>query len=499
MVSQPAGSGIERATARLRGALSRHLGIDRRALAAFRIALGAVLLADLSLRSRSIVAFYTDAGVLPRSTLAEAYPIVGRVSLHALSGGVALQVGLFAIAGLAALSLLAGHRTRFATAVSLVLLASLDARNPIVLNAGDAVLLQLLFWSLFLPLGARWSLDAAGTAPGRERVASVATAALLLQVVVVYVVNAAHKFRGDRWLEGTAVEYVFNLDHLTVWLGNVLVDVPWLLSAATVGWLAMLVLSPLLVGLRGRPRAVLAALFAAAHLGMALTMQIGVFPLVSIAALLPFLPASVWDAVEARVARPLDRRLSGALPARRSPIPRLAPRLAPSPVVRRWTTRVATAVVTLGLVLVLGYNAATVATGTVDLGADSGLEIGEPRWRMFAPSPPVTAGWYVVRGDRPSGEAVDPFRGGPVRWDRPPDMADTYPTHRWQKYLTEVRWRGEPRLVRSLAGHLCRRGADRGVASVDIYFVAEVTNLDGPEQTEPRRLGRFDCSRLSRT
>ncbi|TKX52003.1 HTTM domain-containing protein, partial [Halorubrum sp. SS7] len=51
---------------RLSAAVAARVSVDPRALAAFRIGLGALLIADLLLRSRSLTAFYTDYGVLPR-------------------------------------------------------------------------------------------------------------------------------------------------------------------------------------------------------------------------------------------------------------------------------------------------------------------------------------------------------------------------------------------------------------------------------------------------
>jgi hypothetical protein len=67
---------------------------------------------------------------------------------------------LFAIAALVAIALLVGYRTRLAT-VLLALLASLQARNPTLIQGGDNLLLLLLFWGMFLPLGARFAIDAA--------------------------------------------------------------------------------------------------------------------------------------------------------------------------------------------------------------------------------------------------------------------------------------------------------------------------------------------------
>ena len=62
---------------RMRAAVGRRLSVDRRSLVALRVSVGLLLLADLLLRSRSLVFFYTDAGVLPRSVLFSRFPFPG--------------------------------------------------------------------------------------------------------------------------------------------------------------------------------------------------------------------------------------------------------------------------------------------------------------------------------------------------------------------------------------------------------------------------------------
>ena len=145
---------------RVRGAVTRRFRIDTWTLAFFRICLGTLLLADLLFRARNLVVFYTDRGVLSIEALAELYPGYQFLSVHALSGAIWFQILLFLLAAIAAIAVLVGYRTRLATALSLVMLVSLQARNPMVLNAGDPLLRRLLFWSVFLPLGASWSVDA---------------------------------------------------------------------------------------------------------------------------------------------------------------------------------------------------------------------------------------------------------------------------------------------------------------------------------------------------
>jgi len=137
------------------------VGIDLRSLALLRITAAVFLLIDLADRARLLITNYTDAGAHPRA-VALTYYQYGLPSLHLMAGSARVQLALFVLAGIAAALLAVGWRTWIATFVSWYLLGSLHARNELVLDGGDYVLRHLLFWSLFLPLGARWSLDARG-------------------------------------------------------------------------------------------------------------------------------------------------------------------------------------------------------------------------------------------------------------------------------------------------------------------------------------------------
>jgi len=499
------GGGPEGRLARIRAtgasALARRVAVDRRALAALRISLGLLLLADLLLRSRALVAHYTDSGVMPRTALREVYGPLADISLHALSGGVVLQVALFALAGLAALALAAGYRTRLAAVVSWLLLVSLHARNPMLLNAGDSLLRRLLFWGLFLPLGSVRSLDALARDEERESsvgstVASVATAALLVQVVLVYAVNAVIKVRGEAWVSGTAVRYVFGIDHLTVLLGDVLAGHPAVLTPLAHLWLALLVASPLLLLLTGWPRALLAGAFAAGHLGMALTLRLGPFPFVSMAALLPFLPPRLWDVAE--------RRLAGLVaPDARTRARRVARRLAPwlprGPTlpneVRAPCRRVVTVVVAVLLVTVLVWNAVSVDLAPAPPEVEAASE--EYRWDMFAPEPRRVGGWYVAPATTVAGDRVDAWNGGAVSWVPPADATTTFPTHRWLVYLLDLQRPGGVPLRDEFGAYLCDRWAtrhDSRLQNVSVVYVERPVRFEGPSETRRADLGTYGCS-----
>ena len=229
--------------------------IDVRSLGALRVALGVLLLVDLAGRAPDLAAHYTDQGVFSRAALIAdeaAQPASGRAawSVHLLAGDVWTQIALFLFAGWFAGWLLIGYRTRLATVACYVLTVSLQNRNPLVTDAGDIVLKCLLFWSMFLPLGAAASVDrrlaprGEGDVPPR-RFASLATAALLLQVAMIYWCTAAEKHSEIWHPRYTALFYTFSIDIFATPLGHGLLRYPDLLrwltaSAYLLEWLGPL-------------------------------------------------------------------------------------------------------------------------------------------------------------------------------------------------------------------------------------------------------------------
>lgn len=278
--------------------------VDLRALAAMRIALGAILVLDLVNRARFLPAHYGDQGIVPPASLAgspEAWPF----SLHLLSGALPWQALLFLLAGAFAVMLLLGWKTRVAAVASFLLLMSLHGANPYLLHGADAELRLLLFFAMFVPLGARWSLDARKHAPDGTDVASTGSAALLLQVGFLYLFAALQK-TGAEWHDGTAVWYALSAEHYGRAFAAPLLAHPELLAALSSGILALQLASfPLLFSPWKRlvTRTLAASLLILMQLGFLVFLKLGFFPLISISALLPFLPPRFWNFLEARVLR----------------------------------------------------------------------------------------------------------------------------------------------------------------------------------------------------
>ena len=189
--------------------------IDLRSLALFRIGLACLLLANLAYCAVDLEAWFTDFGVLPRIELQRlTEPGALQLSLHTWSGGAALQVALFLLSAATAVALGLGFHTRSATLASWLLLVSLQNRNPLILTGGDELLRLMLLWSSFLPLGAVASLDARRTpAPlSQWSVVSVAGAALLLQIALLYPISALFKLREPAWQSLEALRLALSVD-----------------------------------------------------------------------------------------------------------------------------------------------------------------------------------------------------------------------------------------------------------------------------------------------
>lgn len=282
--------------------------VDLRGLAALRVLLGLVLLVELGLRLGDLGAFYTDAGLLPRVTLIETIDI-GRVSLLLASGSAWWSGALVVLAWLAAAAFALGWHTRAATLALFVLLASIQSRNPLILIGGDILIMALLLWSLFLPMAARFSADAAlakQPPPLSNRHRSPAALALLVQVVSVYFFSAVLKHGDAWWPDGTAVYYALELERYATALGRWLQGFPSITQALTYFVYFLEWGVPLLVFAPIATRAFRLAAFALLmlmHLGFLLCLELGHFPWVSFAALMALTTPTLWDSLRHRLDR----------------------------------------------------------------------------------------------------------------------------------------------------------------------------------------------------
>lgn len=283
------------------------LSIDLRSLAAFRISIALVLICDLIVRARDLQAHYTDFGVLPRAALLDLFLHPWLWSVHLMSGALWWQALLFVIHGVFLLMLLVGYRTRLATIVSWFLLVSLHSRNPMVLQGGDVLLRMLFFWAMWLPLGARYSVDSAMSdqAPVEQKnFFSMASIAILVQVALVYVFSVIHKDEQNWWHDATAIYYAFSIDPFAEPLARQILKFPQLMKLLSRSVYLLQAVGPWALFFpfwNGLVRTIVVFLFLGFHLSMTQLLAIGPFPWISSASMLVFLPGWFWDKVFTRL------------------------------------------------------------------------------------------------------------------------------------------------------------------------------------------------------
>ncbi len=274
--------------------------LDYRSLALLRIGIGLVLIFDIIQRLADLRAFYSDAGVLPRSELLRLWENKWWISAHLMSGLTAFEALLFAVAAVFAIMLLLGYRTRFAMIASWMLLVSLHVRNPLVLQGGDVVLRVVMFWMMFLPLNKAWSLDRLFNRTAQPKETSfvgIASVAYILQICILYFFTGILK-SGDAWHNGTAVYYALNVDQLITPVGALLKDFPRTMSALTYAtWYievygSLLFFSPVATSFF---RMLGIILFACLQIGFNASMRLGLFGMIAIVITLGLLPSTFWD------------------------------------------------------------------------------------------------------------------------------------------------------------------------------------------------------------
>lgn len=284
-------------------------GLDLRSLAAFRIAAAICIIGDLRVRSSDLFAHYTDGGILPRNILIEFFSGQWVFSFHLANGSIQFQTILFILAAVFAVMMLIGYRTKTAVFFSWLLLLSVHNRNPMVLQGGDVLFRMILFWSLFLPLGARYSVDYAlksNSLPEKTQILSFATLGYLIQICVLYWGTFAIKMTGYSktawWDEGMAVHNALSVDQFTLPLGYYLLGFPLVLKALNYAVIIFEAAGPFFLFMpffTAFFRTAGVFFFLSMHIGIALCMLIGPFTWIGAISAIPFLPGAFWDKLAA--------------------------------------------------------------------------------------------------------------------------------------------------------------------------------------------------------
>jgi hypothetical protein len=304
---------------------------DPRSLGLFRVALGVLLFVDVARRWPDVEAHYANTGWLTNH-----FMLFRPMSDHLFSIYLACSTPgevktLMAFHLLVCVLLAVGWHTRIMHVLAALLLVSINSRNIMLENGGWVVLTLLTVWSMFLPLGRRFSIDAVRASlrarrettpaalndhedPPRDTtpVVSFAVAALILQWIVIYYFNVVHK-TGREWHDGTAVYYFFQQDRMVTafgaWLRELLpvgaFKVMTFSALAMESSIAILLASPFRTPLF---RMIAWGLCCALHLSIDAVVQLGPFSWAMVTMFWALIPTEAWEKLGPKLAAHYPRR-----------------------------------------------------------------------------------------------------------------------------------------------------------------------------------------------
>lgn len=288
-------------------------------IALFRILFGAMLLLNWAFLAPDVRAWFGERGSL---TAATALSLTGPGRLDAfrlLPGSDGWTLAVFGALGLTSATLAAGFMTRTSAAVVFVGLASINHRNPVILNSADSLLRVLTFLLIFAPSGKAWSVDRwralrRGDAPPEPQPeAPWAQRLIQIQVAILYLSTAWWKLLGNAWRDGTAVYYMSRLVEFERFSVPLLFDDMRFIRVITWGSLATELAIGTLVWFPWFRYPVLLA-GALLHLGVEFTMNIPVFQWLMLACLTTFIPPVDVAAAARRLRARLTAPRAGSFP-----------------------------------------------------------------------------------------------------------------------------------------------------------------------------------------
>jgi len=394
-------------------------------VALFRIVFGILTVNWFWQLLPNLTPFFSDEGMLPRASQVTFF---GAQFTALNAAGETWQVAIFWAAALIAAGCLAvGFHTRTAAIVTFIALASFSLRDPLIGDASDQVFRVSAFWLCFTASGDRYSVDAwLRTRRGDPPTGlgwALPIRLLELQFAWIYLATGLEKMGGGLWRDGLAVFYSLQLEHTFArpWAAPLGRNVDLARIATELTLAVELAFLPLafLPYLRRAGRLVALVSAAGLHLSILAFMNVGNFPLVMLAGLIPFLPPVWVHAFAAKI----------RLPARGATGGGFAPRVG-------WPRRAGG--IALALVALTIFSTALPAYAAVSRpsGVDRVLQYADltQKWNMFAPDPPTADGWMHIPALLANGTRVDLVTGGP------PSDAPRYADPLYSRWTKVTEW-----------------------------------------------------------
>ncbi|MBI2720559.1 MAG: HTTM domain-containing protein [Bacteroidetes bacterium] len=449
--------------------LKQYYTLDLRALALMRIGVALIVMCDLLIRAGDLTAHYTDKGLWPTDLIHTFGWKAGYWSLHELSGSFLWTLILFVIHFVFALALLVGYKTRIATLVVWLLYISLHNRNLFVLQAGDDLLRLLLFWGLFLPWQAHYSIDAKqGIAKPVQH--HLGTCGYLLLIASVYFFTVNLKDSSEWRSEGSAIYYALSLDQLRLpGAGDWLYAHPLLMKCCTHFLFYAECAIPFLIlfpSKNGYLRGIAFCLIFFIHSCIGLTLYVGLFFIINIVSAIGMMPPMVMDKIESKITL-LKRNSASNFTINQNSS-------------KYNFTYLKNAAAIVALVFCLIINLSSLKWFNYTLQNELLIPVNilklDQFWGMFSPDVMKKDGWFVYHGIDSVGRQWDlRLDKDYVDYKKPLHVVKMYKTDRWRK-LAENMQRSEftflrPLYCRYVIKKWNRDHSEKKMSTLNLYYM----------------------------
>jgi hypothetical protein len=439
-----------------------------------RIGVSIVLLLDLLIRSLSIKAFFTDEGVLPISILKQYHWNDFYFSFHAMHGDLWLQIILFILNGIAIFLLLVGYRTRLLTFICWTFLVSLQNRNPFILQSGDDLLRLILLFGIFLPWGERYIIKQPVRFSNNHL--SFSSIGYLLLVSSVYFFSALHKTSPEWHSEGTAIYYALSLDQIRLPIGTLIYPYPLLLKSLTFIVYYIELIAPLILILPFPKKFKLVGIIfiALLHIGISLTLYVGLFFLIGLISLIGLMPGLTLNWIEQK----LKINLSSENVIHTSHSTYFIFEL-----IHFFKNTVISFIISYCLILNLsslkwfryGLHSKVLAFG-------SALRL-EQNWGMFSPYILKDDGYYVYSGLNTNNQLIDiKHPSQAISFSKPVPLIAEFESDRWRKYSENYAFKNNNYMRPFYCNYLLKKwnleNPENKISELTIYFMKEISLPD---------------------
>ncbi len=399
--------------------------LDVRALSLMRIAVALVVITDLIIRCGDLSAHYTDDGMWSVNLIQNFGYSEGYWCLHALSGNYWWVLFLFVLHFVFAFFLLIGYKTKLSTFFVWILLISLHNRNLFILQSGDDLLRLLLFWGLFLPWSDCYSVDCNRKITNKHS-SIIANFGYLLLIASVYFFTVCLKTSAEWHSDGSAIYYALSLDQMRLPItGNWLYHQRVLMKVLT--WFVYYVelIIPFLIlfpAKKGYLRFAAFVLILILHIGIGLTLYVGLFYIINIVVAIALLPKFTLDKLQQKFSLLKIKTSINKVNSKYHRIKHVAINFS----------------LTVVIIFCLILNLSSIKWFNYELRNEFYYPLNVLRlnqyWGMFSPSVLKKDGWFVYYGIDSIGRQWDLYKNQDyVDFTKPANVVGMYKTDRWRK------------------------------------------------------------------